>query len=451
SVTPTLSYNGNAAFSGAHIGASIAGTTAQGSAALGITRPTAAPAPGPGAPSHVQTWYYYGLTDANMSVPVSYMVSHADFVEDDGFTAQHAEAFKDAGGRYAVSYTDPAYTPACVAPFSAPAGACSGPIGNLVNADESAWFHSANGSRVNRYDSYNGKYQEALNPASAAARNAYASATAAIVAAAPKLDFFFADDSGGTWTGPDGTTMSGWFYGFNAPAVEIASDAAFVPAEESMLAAAARPVIINGSDPGTLLPSYNGAFLGAQNVSGDNWEGCLSDGSGVAGTRNGRWVEQSNGLLMTTAHKSLALCMMYAAATPANRIYELASWWMTYDPTYSVASPQTPAADGTTIFPEYDLVPRQPLATATAAVGELSPAANVYVREFGACYQAGTAIGPCAAIVNIGSSSVAVPALRGHYSAALSVDAASAYAGGKATWTGPVPTQLAALSAVVLR
>ncbi|HEY4442048.1 MAG TPA: hypothetical protein VGN14_16440, partial [Candidatus Elarobacter sp.] len=149
-VTATLSYNGNAAFSGAHIGASIAGTTAQGSAALGISRPTAAPTaapvPGPGVPSHVQTWYYYGLTDANMSVPVSYMVSHADFVEDDGFTAQHAEAFKDAGGRYAVSYTDPAYTPACVAPFSAPAGACSGPIGNLVNADESAWFHSANGS-----------------------------------------------------------------------------------------------------------------------------------------------------------------------------------------------------------------------------------------------------------------------------------------------------------------
>ena len=116
-------------------------------------------------PRHVATWYYYGLNDVNASVPPATMARYADYVEDDGFTAEHAEAFKRAGGRYAVSYTDPAYVPACIPSFAPPAGRCKGPIGNLVQRDESAWFHGAGGARVHRFDDYNKEYQEALNPA----------------------------------------------------------------------------------------------------------------------------------------------------------------------------------------------------------------------------------------------------------------------------------------------
>ncbi|HWT05976.1 MAG TPA: hypothetical protein VN224_09495, partial [Xanthomonadales bacterium] len=251
--------------------------------------------------------------------------------------------------------------------------------------------------------------------------------------------------------GDDGTQMLGWMYGFNAPAVEITTDAAFLAAERPYLAAAARPVIINGIDPRTALPSYNGALLDAPNVAGQNFEGCFSDGNHVGGDARNNWQHMANGLLATIAHRTSAVCMMMADATPANRIYDLASWWMTYSESYSVAAPMNATSDGFTVVPEFEIVPRQPRATATSDVAVLRTPGGAYVREFGACYQAGTPIGPCAAVVNTTASAVALPALAGRYANALAVDDKSAYTGGKATWTGTVPAQLAAFSAVVLR
>ncbi len=311
----------------------------------------------------MQTYYFFGINGVNASIPAAWMAAHADFVEDDGDQVQHATAFKAAGGKYAVSYTDPAYVPYCFPPFTPPVTPCRGQVGKLVT-DETGWFHGADGSRVRRYVDSNFGYQEALNPASPAARAAYAQTTQAILANGP-IDFFFADDMGGVYIGSDGTQMSGWFYGFNAPAVEITTDAQFIPANEAMLAAAAKPVIVNGVTPYTLMPSYNGAWLSAPNVSAQNYEGCYSDGSGVAGDNGGRWVNQSNSILATFTHHVDAICMMYATPTPANRIYDMASWWMTYDPKLSVAAPYTsqPLSDGYTVVPEFDVVPTRPLTT----------------------------------------------------------------------------------------
>ncbi len=464
--TVTLQYNGAAALKSAVLSASIPQTgIAAPSIALAVEAPptptpapTATPAPTPtpappsgNVPTHAATWYYFGLVGVNASVPVTYMVAHADYVEDDGFTADHARAFKSAGGKYAIAYTDPAYVPYCVEPFVAPSGACAGPIGNRISG-EGAWFHGADGSRVRHWVDTEFHYQEALNPASQVARDAYKALTDGTLAATPALDFFFADDSGGVFIGSDGTQLSGWFYGFNAPAVEITTNAAFITAEQKMLAVPARPVIVNGYDPSTKHPSYNGAWLDSPNVVGDVYEGCYGGGNGVDSTRYGVWTDKTNGLLMTIAHRSRAICMMLAPATPSNRIYEMASWWMTYTEPYSVAAPLSAPSDGSTILPEYDLVPRQPRATATSDISALHAAGGAYVREFAACYQAGVAIGPCAAVVNPSDTgTVAMPVLTGHYTSTLVVDDKSAFAGGKATWGGPVPTQLGALSAVVLR
>src|ERR1700681_828314 len=448
----TLSYNGSANIAAVHLSASVPGAAlASPTVTLNVQSPPV-PTPPPGnVPLHETTWYYYGLNGTNASIPASWMAAHADFVEDDGNSAQHAEAFKDAGGKYAVSYTDPAYVPYCPAPYAPPnAGQCRGQVGALTTT-ESAWFHAADGTRVRRFVSDYFQSQEALNPAAQAARDAWHQATLNLLASAPKLDYFFADDSGGIFIGDDGTQMSGWMYGFTAPAVEITTDAAFLAAERPYLAAAARPVIINGIDPRNAMPSYNGTLLDAPNVAGQNFEGCFSDGSGVGGDARNNWQHMANGLLAAIAHRSNAVCMMMASATPANRIYNLASWWMTYSESYSVAAPMNPTADGFTVVPEFEIVPRGPRATAMSDVAVLRTPGGAYVREFGACYQAGAPIGPCAAVVNTTASSVALPALAGHYANALTVDDKSAYTGGKATWTGAVPAQLAASSAVVLR
>ncbi|HEX3462440.1 MAG TPA: hypothetical protein VHS78_00120 [Candidatus Elarobacter sp.] len=454
----SLAYNGRAGLGAVHVAAAIPGAqittqpatlTVQNPAPA--TPPPSAPQPSGSAPAHVKTYYFYGINGVNASIPASWMAAHADYVEDDGDGVQHATAFKNAGGKYAVSYTDPAYVPYCFAPFSGPQATCRGQVGKLVT-DESAWLHGADGTRVRRFVDNSFGYQEALNPGSPASQAAYRATTQAILANGP-IDYFFADDSGGVFIGDDGTQMTGWMYGFNEPAVEITTDAQFIPANRAMLAAAAKPVIVNGITPYTLQPSYGGAWIDSPNVAAQNYEGCYADGSAVAGSQANRWVYQSNSLLTTYAHHATAVCMMYAQPTPANRIYDMASWWMTYNEQYAVAAPYTsqPLNDGFTVVPEFEIVPRGPLASATSDISALRSATGAYVREFASCYQAGTAIGPCAAVVNPTSSAVAMPALSGHYTTALALDDKSMYSGGKATWTASVPASLAPLSAAILR
>ena len=451
-----LTYNGSASLGSARIAASVAGTTINATPVTLSVNAAPANNPPPGnVPAHVTTWYYYGLNDMNSAIPAAWMAAHADYAEGDAANSVALLlAFKNAGGKYTVSYTDPAFSAYCYAPFTRPAGRCEGAMGGLVSGDDSAWLHSADGARVHRFVSDHFQYQEALNPASQSARDAYGRSTAASVAAAPSLDYFFADDSGGVFTGADGTQLSGLLYGFNATATEIASDGAFITAEQQMVAAAARPVFINGATPYTLLPSYNGTFLKSPNVAGQNFEGCYGDYNGLVGDDSSggpRWTNMSNALLAVYGYGTRAVCMNVAPATPANRMYVLASWWMTYDEARSIIVPHALAPDGFSVLPEFDIVPRQPRATATAGIAALRAPGGAYVREFGACYQAGSAIGPCAAIVNPSASAIAMPATTGRYTSALAVDDRSAYTGGKAAWSGSVPAALAARSAVVLR
>jgi len=452
STAVTLTYNGAAGPSAARISAGVPGSAISASPVTLSVQPAPIGTPPGGVPAHATTWYYYGLNHVNESIPAPYMVAHADYVEDGAYYPDHGDAFKAAGGKYLVSYTDPAYVPYCYAPFTPPVQPCLGAIGNHVT-DESAWFHGADGGRLHHFVDTEFQYQEALNPASQSARDAFTWYTQRTISHSPAVDFFLADDMGGTFIGSDGTQLSGWFYGYNAPSVEITTDAQFIPAARQMLAAALRPVFVNGYDPATRLPSYNGAWLDSPNVSGDEYEGCYSTAPGgdVAGDSSDKWAGTSNGILAVIAHRSKALCMMTAAATPSNRIYLMASWWMTYTEPYSIAAPEAPTSDGFTLRPEYDIVPRQPRTTATNDVHVLRSSTGAYVREFAACYQAGSPIGPCAAVVNSGSSPVALPQLSASYTRSLVVDDRSSYSGGQATWTGGVPAQLPALSAVVVR
>lgn len=448
----TLAYNGSAGISALHVSANVPGTAvAPSSATLTVqSAPAAVASSAPaGVPARAATWYYYGLNGVNASIPASWMAAHTDYVEsaDD---PKFGEAFKDAGGKYAAEYTDPAYVPYCFAPFTPGTKACAGQIGAYAT-DEGAWFHGADGTRVRRYVDDHFGYQEALNPGSASAQAAFHRTTTEILQNSPKLDFIYADESGGTYLGSDGTEMAGWFFGFNAAATEITTDAQFIPAEQAMLAAAARPIIINGVDPSTLLPSYNGTWIDSPNVAGQNFEGCYSDGNGVAGEAHNRWVNQSNALLMTYAHRRKGICMMFAPATPANRVYDLASWWMTYNDAYAVAAPISPTSDGLTVVPEYDIVPEQPRTSSTSDVAALRTAGGSYLREFAACYQAGASIGPCAAVVNPTSSAKPLPAFAARYTSALVLDDRSSFNGGTAQWTGAIPASLAPNSALVLR
>lgn len=403
-------------------------------------------------PAHVLTWLYYGLNGINTSVPAAFMASKATFVETDSIEGTVAQNFKNAGGKYAVNYTDPTLVPGCNAPFTAPAGTCTGEIGNL-GLVESAYLHAPDGSRLNK--AAYGAYQEILNPGSAAAQAGFTALAQQKLSQVPGLDFFFADDSGGPFDGVDGTPASGLLWNFNQQHSAEYGDGAdqeWISARAQMLAAAPRPVFINGRDYATWLPSYNGAYLESANVVGENNEGCFNaDDYGVMNDTSNHWQNMANSLLAVTALRKYAVCMMMGQVTPASRLYAYASWWMTYDPVFSIGGQVNTGPDGYAVYPEFDIVPTLPKTTAASNISGLrSGGSGPYVREFGACYQDGAAIGPCAAIVNTSGSTQAVPPLTGTYAHTLSLDSNGTYTGGRAWWANGVPASIGTTSAVIV-
>ena len=411
----------------------------------------AAPAPWPHL-HHVRTHAYYGLNDVNADVPAAWMARHVDIVEDDGFEAQHADAFKRAGGATAYAYTDPTYVPHCPPPFVPPAGLCEGPIGNLVTRDESAWLHDARGARLHRFVSPKFQYQEILRVGSPSARRAYARTTAAILAHSPLLDGFEADDSGGTITSADGRFGSNLWGDFSGAGVEFRTDEDWIAGEAAMLASAGRPVFLNGADP-NWQPAYGGRFLDLPFVLGQQFEGCFNNGTGSGyryTERDDAFRKEANGILAVQAHRKSAYCYPTGDTSPEHRLYAYAAWLLVFDPRWSVYEMTVTQVDGHALYPETELVPRDPQRTART-VDDLRAGGGVYVREFGACEIGGRAIGACATVVNADSrATAALPRLGRAYAAHVELDARSLFVGGTAHVGRGVPLSLPPATAAIL-
>jgi hypothetical protein len=413
----------------------------------------AAPRPDPSAwrlVPHVRAQAYYGLNDLNADVPAAYMAAHVDIVEDDGYTAEHADRFKRAGGRMAIAYTDPTYATHCPPPFVPPSGRCGGPIANLVANDERAFIHDATGARVRKYFDPYFQYQEIFNVTSPSAWHAYAAMTAGILRHSPLLDGFEADDSGSPFTGVDGKLGSNLFYGFNAFGVEIRSDEQWIAGETAMLKAAGKPLMINGGDPHGTGPAYDGRFLDLPFVMSEQQEGCFNnDGNYLYSDRDDKFRREENALLTVMSHGKSAVCYPTGDTTPPHRTYAYAAWLLTYDPRYSVLLMAVKQSDGESLYPEIELVPLAPRAT-PSSIDDLRRD-GVYVREFGECAIAMRPIGPCAAVVNASyRSASAIPRLAVAYANHVSLDPQSLYHGGRARVEAGAPSTLAPETAVIL-
>ena len=339
--------------------------------------------------------------------------------------------------------TPTAYVAYCFAPFTPGQATCSGQIGNLIG-DETAWFHGADGTRVRRYvDSHFG-YQEALNPGSPAAQAAYRQTTQTILGNGP-IDYFFADDAGGVYIGSDGTEMTGWFYGFNAAGAFNRSGPTPLHPGNQRARLRGQAGDLNGSTPYTMQPSYNGTWLDAPNVAAQNFEGCYSDGSSaVAGDNNNRWVFSANAMLAVyaTTRRACACCTRArrrrTVSTSSRVLLDDVRPAVRGRGAVHVVSARRRLHRRARVRDRAD----EPLdKTATSDISALSAAGGTYVREFAACYQGGSAIGPCAAVVNPHGTAASMPALSGKYSTSLALDNTSMYSGGKANGRGPSPSR----------
>jgi hypothetical protein len=408
--------------------------------------PAATPTPVPAAaPLHVQDFAFYAEDDVNTNVPASFMAANVDIVEgEDDLTFPASRAFKAAGGKTAIAYTDPSLVPYCAAPVTEPAGACDTPMGRLLTNVPSAFLHDSTGARINDYVDSHFLYQEMLNPASPAARSAYAQYVAGIRAAQPQLDGVFADDSG--------DSLADDFYGMSAPAsVEITTDAQWQAAMNGMLAAPGVNVIYNGGAVNSGAgPAYaDGEFINQPEVIGQMIEGCFAANGALRTDLYSRFQYDADQNLNVHAYHKLAICMPTGALAPAGRLYVYAGFMLTYDPQYSVYGMDTVLSDGYAVYPETQLVPQQPLKSASSDVGTLRNG-NVYVREFASCAIASSSIGGCVALVNSSASSATIPALTQSYAHSIVLDSQSLYGGGKAHVVAGTPSSLAPGSAAIL-
>lgn len=391
-------------------------------------------------PAHVRTYLYYTAANTNTALPAAFMAQYATFIETAGGHPGRVRAFRAAGGRYALSYADPTFVPYCEPPFAPPAGRCAGPIGNDPELTESAWLHAADGVRLHRSDAYTGEYQEILNPLSPEVADAVGRYTRTLSQADVNAAFF--DETG--------SELDGDFPSFGGEAVEIPSRNAWFSGERAVIAASSLPVILNGSaeDWG---PAYDGAVMKLPNVLGVNFEGCFSNRAiGLMNVRHGYWGRMERALLADERLRKYVVCMMSGPFNPDQRVYALASWWLTYDARWSVAAPVTRAADGYAVYPEYDIVPMDPDRSARTTVARFATG-GVYVRTFARCYDRGAPIGACAAVVNPDLVPHAIPLSLRAFTRALFLEDRSVYTGGAVRWQPRSSNTIGATSGEILR
>ncbi len=84
----------------------------------------------------------------------------------------------------------------------------------------------------------------------------------------------------------------------------------------------------------------------------------------------------------------------------ADRLYLYASYLLTYDPNTTLIEMQFTTFSGLSVFPETELVAKQPVIAEPSSPSGLLQSGGAYGRQYKQCYVLGVYVGPCAAVVN---------------------------------------------------
>lgn len=168
------------------------------------------------------------------------------------------------------------------------------------------------------------------------------------------------------------------------------------------------------------------------------------------------WEAVENTEIELLAHKKLLFCMPNipvagdSQAGLTYRMYDDASFLLTYDPSYAILWEVFTTPSNFHVFPESQLVPLDPSQSQPADISQLN-VNGAYVRAYGSCYYAGTLVGPCASVVNPSSSNSVPNPMYGSYYHTLVLSGAGVLDGGTATFNGSAaPETLPPQSAYVV-
>jgi hypothetical protein len=167
---------------------------------------------------------------------------------------------------------------------------------------------------------------------------------------------------------------------------------------------APRPIIFNGLElfDGKNL-SLTLQLLPTSNTMGGNFEYCYS-ASSVPEITGWIWANDENTELAVAAQHKLFQCSLRntlsAASQTRARIYALASFLLSYNPSTSVLLEEFYTPSKFHVFPESQLVALDPVVATPSAISGLERSGGTYAREYYHCYYKGTYVGRCAAVVN---------------------------------------------------
>lgn len=390
-----------------------------------VSPPTAPPATpdvttGGTTMRHVLTSAYYGTPYGTTSVPVATAARYLSWANT-GIANTNAYA---AAGMKTMMYTDSNKTET------------KDPLYRL--SSESAFAHTCSGARI--HDFFDKVTQYLMDPGSAALRTAYAGYIAKTIAG-HHLTAVYQDDS---------VPPSIYQPGFLTPGKPCSySDAKWVAGQSGLQSAIALPTIFN-----SLRVSQTWPLLNNPKVLGGNYESCFSSTTKIRQQVTYVWVNIQNAGLYTTARHKVFQCMALdsapASTALASRMYTIASFLMTYNPTYSLLWEFYTTPSNFRVMPESQLVALSPVVAQPSAIASLRTSGGAYAREYNTCYYAGKAIGACAMVVNNEGKAHAAPRFRHAFHHTVVLHGNGIVDGGTVTFNGAAPpASVAPISAYI--
>ncbi len=292
---------------------------------------------------------------------------------------------------------------------------------------------------------YGSVVQYIMNPGSSALHSSYASYVASI-ARAGHVDAVFEDDA---------LELGHYAASSFAPGLPCGySDAAWIAGEKALDASVPVPTILNGMNG---LNGHGPSMLtqvveGTSKTIGGDFESCFTQ-SNAAAVGSWPWAatEQTQ-IDLVTRHKIFQCMGLYTGSAPANvasRLYQLASFELTYDPSYSILWSNFATPSRVHVMPESGFVALSPRVGTPSSIASLRTSSGNYVREYNACYYRGKLIGACAMVVNSDGVAHARPAFAHTFTHTLRPSGYGVLDGGTVSFTGPAPGTVGALSAYI--
>jgi hypothetical protein len=402
--------------------------------------------------THMASMAFYEGENENNDLPASFMVANYDWTEQaaDSAGAADATAFHAAGGLHAMAYMNPN----AIKCSSDQPGSCNDLETELDNMGEDGYLHTSSGERAysngeQRLDTLTDTFTTAWNKQV----NDFLTLTPA---------WTIAQGGSVEVDTENWVTLNGFTY-HGGPFQEITEQTQVTQAQSGVPLGTPNYSVLNGVDydyPNggmydQILDKIGKHILGEFNEDAfatSYGSGYMTESYPIAKA----WSNQEDGILDLTGRGLHDYVWMEGDSSPAHRLYGLASVWLVKRGARVVvwedfcAPDKTPKGYCNSTWPDAQVVPRHPLQTATGGSIETLGVGSLYRREFAACFQAGTSIGGCAAIVNPSGSSASMPTLQQHYAHSIVLPTSSLYGGGSVTWSTQVPTSIPASSAVIL-